>query len=60
MINKDTGEFEWEGNLYTTKNSIGIDMTDEALRPVETEGEEKYIVKSWGVTAKKVDTAAEA
>jgi len=60
LINKDTGEFEWEGNLYTTKNSIGIDMTDEALRPVETEGEDKYIAKSWGVTAKKVDTAAEA
>ncbi|KAG2160196.1 uncharacterized protein EDB93DRAFT_1244938 [Suillus bovinus] len=47
MVNKDTGEFEWEGNLYTLQNDVDIDMTDTALRPIETEGNDTYIVQSW-------------
>ncbi|KAG1852135.1 hypothetical protein DFJ58DRAFT_791687 [Suillus subalutaceus] len=61
MINNETGEFEWEGNLYTTTNDIGIDMTDPALGPIEQEeGDDKYIVKSWGVTTKELNVSAEA
>ncbi|KAG1856752.1 hypothetical protein F4604DRAFT_1590256 [Suillus subluteus] len=61
MINNETGEFKWEGNLYTTMNDIGIDMTDPALGPIEQEeGDDKYIVKSWGVTTKKLNVSAEA
>ncbi|KAG1852136.1 hypothetical protein DFJ58DRAFT_791694 [Suillus subalutaceus] len=61
MINNETGEFDWEGNLYKTTSNIGIDMTDPALRPIEQdEGDDKYIVKSWGVTTKELNVSAEA
>lgn len=61
MINNETGEFDWEGNVYTTTNDIGIDMTDPALTPIEQEGgDDKFIVKSWGVTTKEVNASAEA
>ncbi|KAG2151621.1 uncharacterized protein EDB93DRAFT_1103058 [Suillus bovinus] len=60
MVNKETGEFEREGNLYTLQNDVDIDMTDPALRPIETEGDDTYIVKSWGATVENVDTTKEA
>lgn len=61
MINNETGEFEWEGNLYKTTNTFGINMMDPELHPVEQEGgDDKYIVKSWGVSTKEVNVSAEA
>ncbi|KAG1795982.1 uncharacterized protein HD556DRAFT_1234785 [Suillus plorans] len=60
MINNATGEFEWEGNIYTSKTITDIDMTDPALHPVEEEGDDKFIVKSWGVTTRETKVATEA
>jgi len=60
MVNKSTGEFEREGNIYTSKGIIDIDMTDPALHPEEKEGDNKLIVKSWDVTIKETDVAPEA
>ncbi|KAG1851212.1 hypothetical protein C8R48DRAFT_676501 [Suillus tomentosus] len=60
MVNKSTGEFEREGNIYTSKGIINIDMTDPALHPEEKEGDNKLIVKSWDVTIKETDMAPEA
>ncbi|KAG1804341.1 hypothetical protein EV424DRAFT_1647481 [Suillus variegatus] len=60
MIKNSTGEFDWEGNIYTSEGIIDIDMTDPALHPVEKEGGEKFIVKSWGVTTKETDVTPEA
>lgn len=61
MINNETGEFEWEGNLYTTKNEININMMDPTLEPQEQEGgDNKFIVKTWGITTKEVNVSAEA
>lgn len=47
MINNETREFDWEGNVYTTTNDICIDMMDPALTPIEQGGDDKFIVKSW-------------
>ncbi|KAG2151070.1 uncharacterized protein EDB93DRAFT_1249562 [Suillus bovinus] len=58
MINKKTGEFDCEGNIYTTKDIVDIDMTDPALRPVETGEDDKFIVTSWGVTTKEFSKTA--
>ncbi|KAG1807101.1 uncharacterized protein BJ212DRAFT_1387950 [Suillus subaureus] len=60
IINNETGEFDWEGSLYTTTSRIGIDMKDPALCPTEQGGDDKYIVKSWGVTTKELNVSAEA
>jgi hypothetical protein len=61
MINNETGEFEWEGNLYTTKNEIKINMMDPSLEPQQQEGgDNKFIVKTWGITTKEVNVSAEA
>ncbi|KAG1851211.1 hypothetical protein C8R48DRAFT_676500 [Suillus tomentosus] len=46
MIKNATGEFEQEGNIYTSEGIIDIDMTDLALHPEEKEGDEKFIIKS--------------
>ncbi|KAG2151071.1 uncharacterized protein EDB93DRAFT_1249563 [Suillus bovinus] len=58
-IINETGEFDWEGNIYTS-GILDIDMTDQALVPVETEGDDKFIVKSWGVTTKEATPAGTA
>jgi len=60
MIINATGEFKREGNIYTSEGIINIDMTDPALHPEEKEGDEKFIVKSWGVTTKETDVTPEA
>ncbi|KAG1845616.1 hypothetical protein C8R48DRAFT_734017 [Suillus tomentosus] len=59
MINNATGEFEWEGNIYTTNNIGDIDLTDQALHPIEAGGEDRFVIKSWGVTTWEADTTAE-
>jgi hypothetical protein len=70
MIINDTGEFDWEGNIYSThfqeqlKSSqykYDIDLNDPTLRPIEQEAkDDHYIAKSWGVTATKAVTSGEA
>ncbi|KAG1724855.1 hypothetical protein EDB19DRAFT_1915332 [Suillus lakei] len=68
MIINDTGEFDWEGNIYSThfqeqlklsKYKFDIDLADPALRPNEQEGgDDQFIVKSWGVTTKEASASA--
>ncbi|KAG0706231.1 hypothetical protein DFH29DRAFT_872489 [Suillus ampliporus] len=70
MIINKTGEFEWEGNIYSShfqeqlkssKYKSNFDPTDAALRPQEQEGgDDQFVVRSWGVTAKEVKASAEA
>ncbi|KAG1722052.1 hypothetical protein EDB19DRAFT_2044170 [Suillus lakei] len=69
MIINTTGEFDWEGNIYSphfqeqlksSKYKYDIDLTDPTLRPVEQEAKDDYhIAKSWGVTATKNKTSGE-
>ncbi|KAG1842270.1 hypothetical protein DFJ58DRAFT_707480 [Suillus subalutaceus] len=68
-IINETGEFDWEGNIYSphfkeqlksSKYKFNIDLADAALRPNEQEaGDDHFIVKSWGVTAKEAKTSAD-
>jgi hypothetical protein len=60
-IINDTGEFDWEGNIYDTLFQKQFDLADPALRPTEQEGmDDLLIVKSWGVTTKETDQSPEA
>ncbi|KAG2117713.1 hypothetical protein DEU56DRAFT_158169 [Suillus clintonianus] len=69
MIMNETGEFDWEGNIYSahfqeklksSKYKFDIDLTDEALRPKEQEtGDDRFIVKSWGVTTKEANVSSD-
>ncbi|KAG1856689.1 hypothetical protein DFJ58DRAFT_784437 [Suillus subalutaceus] len=62
-IINETGEFDWEGNIYSphfqeqlksSKYKLNIDLADPALRPNEQEaGDDHFIIKSWGVTSKE-------
>ncbi|KAG1783391.1 hypothetical protein EV702DRAFT_959471 [Suillus placidus] len=66
-IINETGEFDWEGNIYSphfkeqlksSKNKFDIDLADPALRPNEQEAKDDHItVASWGVTAKKANAS---
>jgi hypothetical protein len=68
-IINDTGEFDWEGNIYSpyfqqqfqsSKSKFNIDLTDSALRPHKQKaGDDHLIVKSWGVTTKEINASAE-
>ncbi|KAG1729790.1 hypothetical protein EDB19DRAFT_1641684 [Suillus lakei] len=70
MIINNTGEFDWEGNIYSPhfqeqlKSSdykFDIDLADPTLRPCEQEARDDYhIAKSWGVTATKTNVSPEA
>ncbi|KAG1724596.1 hypothetical protein EDB19DRAFT_1915444 [Suillus lakei] len=67
MIINETGEFDWEGNIYSpdfqeklksSKYKFDIDLTDSTLHPKEQEGgDDQFIVKSWGVTTKEVNAS---
>ncbi|KAG0706266.1 hypothetical protein DFH29DRAFT_798731 [Suillus ampliporus] len=69
MIINETGEFDWEGNIYSadfqehlesSKYKFDFDRTDPALLPQEQEGgDDQFIVKSWGVTTKEVKTSSQ-
>jgi hypothetical protein len=69
-IINETGEFDWEGNIYSphfqeqlksSKYKFNIDLADPALRPHEQEAKDDYfVVKSWGVTTKEANASAEA
>ncbi|KAG1726138.1 hypothetical protein EDB19DRAFT_2043071 [Suillus lakei] len=69
MITNDTGEFDWEGNIYSSdfqekltssKYKFDIDLADPTLRPIEQEAKDDYhIAKSWGVTATRTKTSGE-
>jgi hypothetical protein len=68
-IMNETGEFDWEGNIYSphfqkqfqsSKYKFDIDLTDSALRPYEQEArDDHFVVKSWGVTTKQINASAE-
>ncbi|KAG1778445.1 hypothetical protein EV702DRAFT_1096641 [Suillus placidus] len=69
IIINETGEFSWEGNIYdphfqkqfkSSNYKFDFDLADPALRPKEQEGDDLYIVKSWGVTAKAINESPEA
>ncbi|KAG1733708.1 hypothetical protein EDB19DRAFT_1207901 [Suillus lakei] len=70
MIINETGEFNWEGNIYSShfqeqlqssQFKFDFDLSDQALRPEEQEGgDDKFIVKSWGVTTKEINVSPEA
>lgn len=61
-INRETGEFDWQGNIYDTSfqerfgDSLGINLQDASLQPVTQERTDDYIaVSSRGVTVRVVD-----
>jgi hypothetical protein len=68
-IINETGEFDWEGNIYSphfqeqlqsSKYKFDINLADPALRPIEQEaGDDHLIVKSWSVTTKEVKASTE-
>lgn len=59
MVNNETGEFDCEGNLYSISSEIKINMKDPELAPKDQGGDNKFIVKSWGITTKEVNASAE-
>ncbi|KAG1732678.1 uncharacterized protein EDB91DRAFT_1251721 [Suillus paluster] len=71
MIINETGEFDWQGNIYSSdfqqqlksskyKFDFVFDPTDPTLLPQEQEsGDDQFIVKSWGVTTKEVKASPE-
>jgi hypothetical protein len=68
-IVNETGEFDWEGNIYhpyfqeqlkSSKYKFNIDLADPALCPHEQEArDDHFVVKSWGVTTKEANISAE-
>ncbi|KAG1828055.1 hypothetical protein DFJ58DRAFT_339220 [Suillus subalutaceus] len=68
-IINETGEFDWEGNIYSadfqeqlklSKYKFNIDFADSALLPNEHEGgDDHFIVKSWSATTKEVNTSTD-
>lgn len=68
-IINETGEFDWEGNIYSShfqeqlkssKYEFIIDLADPALQPNEQEAkDDHFIVKSWGVATKEANTSTE-
>ncbi|KAG1758884.1 hypothetical protein EDD22DRAFT_783337 [Suillus occidentalis] len=70
MIINETGEFDWEGSIYSlpfqdqlksSRYKFDIDLADPALRPCEQVKDDYHIAKSWGVTATKaIDVPPEA
>jgi hypothetical protein len=68
-IINETGEFDWEGNIYSphfqeqlqsSKYKFDINLADPALRPIEQEaGDDHLIAKSWSVTTKEVKASTE-
>ncbi|KAF8554051.1 hypothetical protein OG21DRAFT_1413271 [Imleria badia] len=61
-INRQTGEFDWEGNIYYKSfqarfgDSLGINLQDARFQPVTQERTDDYIaVSSRGVTVGVVD-----
>ncbi|OAX37728.1 hypothetical protein K503DRAFT_801028 [Rhizopogon vinicolor AM-OR11-026] len=61
MIDKETGEFHAQGNIYNVGSSIDFPRDDPALQPqVQDRGDDEFIAKSWGVTSKTVKATPEA
>ncbi|KIJ60777.1 hypothetical protein HYDPIDRAFT_43111 [Hydnomerulius pinastri MD-312] len=67
-IDRATGEFVWEGNIYRSyiqellDKSLGpnkIDLKDPTLQPVVSEGDEQLIISSSGVQATEAKLGAE-
>ena len=67
-INEETGELDWEGNIYSahfrkqlesSEFKLDFDPSDEELQPQEEKGDERYIVNSWGVTTKDIKVTPE-
>ncbi|KAG1842267.1 hypothetical protein DFJ58DRAFT_58836 [Suillus subalutaceus] len=68
-IINETGEFDWEGNIYSphvqeqlklSKYKLNINLADPELRPNEQEtGNNHFIVKSWGVATKEINASAD-
>ena len=61
-IDRRTGEFEWQGNIYDKslqarfESALGIDLRDAALQPVTQERTDDYMaVCSRGVAVKAGD-----
>ncbi|KAJ8586625.1 hypothetical protein M405DRAFT_864435 [Rhizopogon salebrosus TDB-379] len=57
LIDKETGEFQAQGNIYNEslqerfRSKFNFDLKIEALQPqVQEHGDEEFIAKSWGVT----------
>jgi hypothetical protein len=57
LIDKETGEFQAQGNIYNEslqerfRSTFNFDLKIEALQPqVQEHGDEEFIAKSWGVT----------
>jgi hypothetical protein len=67
LIDKETGEFRAEGNIYNEslqerfRSKFDFDLKIEALQPqVQEHGDDEFIAKSWGVTTRTVKASAEA
>ncbi|KIJ60772.1 hypothetical protein HYDPIDRAFT_43109 [Hydnomerulius pinastri MD-312] len=67
-INRETGEFMWEGNIYNdhfqelldkSPEPIKIDLKDPALQPEVSVGDDKLIISSSGVYATDAKLGAE-
>ena len=60
-IDKETGEFLAEGNIYNDKADFEFDRGDMTLKPQEQpHADDTFIVNSWGVSSKVVDLGSAA
>ena len=60
-IDKETGEFLAEGNIYNDGAKFDFDRSDKTLQPKEHDhADDKFIVNSWGVSSKVIDLGSAA
>jgi hypothetical protein len=67
LIDKETGEFLAEGNIYNEslqdrfRSKFPFDLKIEALQPqVQERGDDEFVAKSLGVTTKTAKASVEA